>query len=105
MDVALAEQCADEGQGQVVRAVPTVWNQQGLQTVHTRWIEVEADGILLRDDRDSYVWCQQLHAEDDTPPLAEVEHCQDGSRNRLLCLGTDAALLDQYVAERLATLV
>lgn len=103
-DVALAEQCADDRQGHVVRPVPMIWDQRGLRTVHTRWIEVDADGVLRRDDRDNYVWCQQLQAAGDTPPLAEVEHCQDGARQRLLCLGTDAAQLDRHVEERLAAL-
>ncbi len=86
-----------------VSAAPLVTTPLTMTVVHTRWVEVDADGAVCKDDRDSYRWCSELDGDEGAPPLAEVEQYFDGARRRLLGVGTDAALLASRLNECLHT--
>ena len=88
--------------GRTVVAVPLVATPLTMTTVHTRWVEVDAQGDVCTDARDSYSWCPELDADDEAPPVAEIEQYSDGARRRLLAVGTDAGLLAERLAESLS---
>ena len=88
--------------GRTVVAAPLVAAPLTMTTVHTRWVEVDAQGAVCTDEHDSYCWCPELDA-DEPPPVAEIEQYSDGPRRRLLGVGTDAALLDERLSASLST--
>lgn len=100
-DAAAAHAYAAGRPGRRVSSPPLVNGSITTTTVHTRWVEIDADGEV-RTDRDSYTWCAELDLDDGAPPTAEIEYYRDGPRRRLLCVGTDLDLIDARVREALA---
>jgi hypothetical protein len=95
-----AEAYAAARSGRRVRPVPLVEGTPDATTVHTRWVQVEADGSV-RSQRDSYAWYAALDQRDGLPPTADIEEYSDGPCRRLLCVGTDAGLLNVRLDEAL----
>lgn len=101
IDRDTADAYAAARRGRTVVAAPLVAAPLTMTTVHTRWVEVDAQGAVCTDEHDSYCWCPELDA-DDAPPVAEIEQYNDGPRRRLLAVGTDAALLTERLAASLS---
>jgi hypothetical protein len=100
-DQVAADRYAAGRPGRTVVAAPLVATPLTMTTVHTRWVEVDAQGAVRTDEHDSYRWCPELDG-DEVPPAAEIEQYSDGPRRRLLGVGTDAALLAQRLSETLS---
>jgi hypothetical protein len=103
-DREIADSYAAARSGRTVCAAPLVAAPLAMVTVHTRWVEIDAHGSVCTDQHDSYNWCPDLDT-DEAPPLAEIEQYADGSRCRLLAVGTDPGLLSEKLAESLAQAV
>lgn len=104
-DELMADRYASARHGRTVTRVPFVRGHIATTTVHTRWVEVEADGLITADHRDSYEWCPELDRNEETPPAAEIEHYSDGARLRLLGLGTDPVLIEIQLKASMQTAV
>ena len=87
--------------GRTVSTAPLVAVPLTMTTVHTRWVEVDAEGAVCTDEHDSYSWCPELDSDDGAPPAAEIEEYSDGLRRRLLAVGTDDVLLAERLRDTL----
>lgn len=104
VDRSVAEQYAGARQDRRIAPAPYVCDQITLRTVHTRWLEFDAQGVPRVDDRDSYAWCPELDSDDGEPPAADVEEFTYEGTRRVLCVGTDDRLIEARVlATRLAS--
>lgn len=88
--------------GRTVTTAPIVQGTVVMTTVHTRWVEVDVQGVIRAHEHETYGWCPELDGPEGPPPVAEVEHYLEGTSHRLLGVGTDLTSLDEQLRQSLA---